>query len=118
MGGLAFLLGVWLAVLSSRVISGKTLVGIPELNPQDSRQPLMHTGIYGKTRNPIYLAHSLFIFAASAMTGFAATWGLLALDAVLLPLMIRAEERELMRRYGDEYREYMRRTPRFFPSLS
>jgi protein-S-isoprenylcysteine O-methyltransferase Ste14 len=28
--------------------------------------------------------------------------------------MVRAEERELLARYGEEYAAYMRRVPRFF----
>jgi protein-S-isoprenylcysteine O-methyltransferase Ste14 len=31
--------------------------------------------------------------------------------------MIRAEERELLGRYGREFADYMRRVPRFFPNL-
>jgi protein-S-isoprenylcysteine O-methyltransferase Ste14 len=115
-GILAFVLGVMVAVQASRVIPKKTLVGLPELKPATNKQPLMNTGIYGRTRNPIYLAHSLFIFAMAAMTGFAASWALLAIDAIVLPLMIRAEEKELLKRYGSEYREYMARIPRLFPT--
>jgi protein-S-isoprenylcysteine O-methyltransferase Ste14 len=115
LGVAALVAAAWLGALASRVISKKTLVGVPELKPQTNKQPLMRSGIYARTRNPIYLAHSLLIFAAAALTGFAANWGLLILDALLLPIMIRAEERELLKRYGAEYRAYMQATPRFFP---
>ena len=101
--------------LASRIISRRTLVGLPELEPRKNVQPLLETGIYARTRNPIYLTHSLIIVALALLTGFAANWVLLLLDLVLMPLMIRAEERELIRRYGAEYTNYMQRVPRFFP---
>ena len=93
----------------------RTLIGLPELEPQKNRQPLIHDGIYSRTRNPVYLAHWLIIFSAAAISGFAANWVLFAVDCIVLPMMIRAEERELLNRYGSEFADYMRRVPRFFP---
>ena len=114
--GLACLaLGIRFIWLASRVISRRTMVGLPELEPQKNVQPLLDTGIYSRTRNPLYFMHSILIVAFALLSGFAANWVLLALDLVLMPLTIRAEERELIRRYGTEYTGYMRRVPRFFP---
>jgi protein-S-isoprenylcysteine O-methyltransferase Ste14 len=112
-GGIALIAGVRLFRAARRTISFKTLVGYPEFAPAKHPQPLLQTGIYARTRNPIYLAHMLFIFAAAAASGYAANWALLALDMVFLPLMVLAEERELLARYGEEYAAYMRRVPRF-----
>ena len=108
-----------LAVLreAGKQIRFRTMVGLPEINPQKNRQPLLNAGIYSKTRNPIYFAHWLVVFAAAAVSGFAANWIMFALEAVALPLLIRAEERELRARYGAEFEEYMRRVPRFFPYI-
>ena len=118
LGGVAaFIAAVALALEASKVMTWRTLVGLPELEPQKNRQPVLSSGIYTRTRNPIYLAHWLVIFSAAAVTGLAANWIFFALDCGLLPLMIFAEERELLSRYGQEFRAYMRRTPRFFPKL-
>lgn len=111
---LAFLLG-WQA---RHCISLRTLVGLPELEPRRNKQSLIKAGIYSKTRNPVYLTHWLLILSAAAMTGFAANWALFVLDSIVLPFMIRAEERELLARYGAEFTVYMRRVPRFFPRLT
>jgi protein-S-isoprenylcysteine O-methyltransferase Ste14 len=73
------------------------------------------SGIYARTRNPVYLTHWLILLAFAAWSGYAANWLLFALDAVLLPLMIHAEEKELLDRYGSAFRDYMRSVPRFFP---
>jgi protein-S-isoprenylcysteine O-methyltransferase Ste14 len=113
-GGAALIAGILLFKAARRTISFKTLIGVPEFAPAKHKQPLLQTGVYARTRNPIYLAHALFIFAAAAASGFAANWALLALDFIFLPLMVRAEERELLARYGEEYAAYMRRVPRFF----
>ncbi len=117
-GAAAFLAAVALAREASKVMTWRTLVGLPELEPQKRPQPVLSTGIYTRTRNPIYLAHWLVIFSAAAVTGFAANWIFFALDCLLLPLMILAEERELLSRYGPEFGAYMRRVPRFFPKCN
>jgi protein-S-isoprenylcysteine O-methyltransferase Ste14 len=104
------------AFQASRKIPKRALVGMAELEPAAHPQPLLQSGIYARTRNPVYLAHILLIFAAAALTGYAANWLLLAIDFVVLPLLIRAEERELKKRYGSEFLEYMRRVPRLVPA--
>ena len=98
-------------------IPHRTMIGLPEIEPSKNKQPLLNSGIYSKTRNPIYVAHLFLVFSAAALTNFAANWVLFALDCIVLPLLVRAEERELTRRYGSEFTEYMRRVPRFFPQL-
>ncbi len=115
LGTLTLVIAVALALQAAKKISHRTLVGLPELEPQKNRQPLIDSGIYSKTRNPVYLVHWLIIFSAAAITGYAANWALFLIDCIVLPLMIRAEERELLNRYGAEFADYMRRVPRFFP---
>ncbi len=116
-GAAAFLAALALAREASKVMPLRTLVGLPELEPRKNRQPMLHTGIYTRSRNPIYVVHWLVIFSAAAVSGYAANWAFFALDCVLLPFMIFAEERELLSRYGPEFADYMRRVPRFFPKL-
>jgi protein-S-isoprenylcysteine O-methyltransferase Ste14 len=113
LGMVALGMSIRIARAAGKTISFRTLVGIVEVEPQRNRQPLLQTGIYARSRNPVYVAHWLAIFSAAALTGFAASWLLLLLDVLALPLMVRAEERELRERYGAEYEDYMRRVPRF-----
>ena len=105
--------GIALFRAAMRVIPGKTLVGVPELDPAHNVQPVLDTGIYARTRNPIYLAHALFILSAALLSGYAANWALLLLDMLVMPLMVRTEERELLDRLGAPYAAYLRRVPRF-----
>ena len=116
-GAVAFIAAIALLAQAGRQISLRTLVGLPEIEPQKNKQTVLHSGIYSRTRNPIYLAHWLLVLSSAALTGFAANWMLFALDCVVLPILIRAEERELLARYDGEFADYMRRVPRFFPQL-
>ena len=116
-GVAAFVLAIMCLSAAFQYIPLRAMVGLPEIAPQRNRQPVVTSGIYSKTRNPIYLAHFLLVFSSAAVTSFAANWILFALDCFVLPLLIRAEERELLARYGDDFAEYVRRVPRFFPQL-
>jgi len=115
LGTLLLLIAIAIAWLAARVIPLRTLVGLPELEPEKNVQPLLNTGIYARTRNPVYLVHWLLIFSAAAIVGSAANWALFLIDCVVLPLMIRTEEHELLERYGDQFADYIRSVPRFFP---
>jgi len=102
---------------AAKVISRRTILGLVELEPDRNPQPVMQTGIYAKTRNPVYLTHFLIILAAAMLSGYAANWTLLAIDVVFLNVLLRMEEKELIARYGSEYLDYMRRVPRLVPRL-
>ena len=114
--GLLALLGAFrVGTEAARKISRRTLVGLVELEPQLNPQAVMQTGIYSKSRNPVYFTHWLVILAAAAISGYAANWIFFAVDSVLVAILIRIEERELIARYGKEFEEYIRRVPRFVP---
>jgi protein-S-isoprenylcysteine O-methyltransferase Ste14 len=114
--GLAALTAAFrVGILAARAISRQTLVGLVELEPQRNPQKLLQTGIYSKTRNPVYFTHWLVILAAAALSGYAANWIFWAIDSLLLMILIRVEERELLARYGSQFQAYMRGVPRFVP---
>lgn len=115
LGTITLFMAIVIAWFAGRAITLRTLVGLPELEPEKNAQALLNTGIYARTRNPVYLVHWLLIFSAAAIVGSPANWSLFLIDCVVLPLMIRTEEHELLERYGDQFSEYMRRVPRFFP---
>jgi protein-S-isoprenylcysteine O-methyltransferase Ste14 len=78
---------------------------------------LVTTGPYRWVRHPFYVSFALLVLATSLVT---ANWFILvSLSVVLLLLVIRTnkEEEKLIERFGDEYRNYMEQTGRFWPRL-
>ncbi len=78
---------------------------------------LVTHGPYRWVRHPLYSTG--FVFAV-ALTVITALWWLavgMVLPLVILLLRTSKEEAKLIETFGDEYREYMKRTRRFFPKL-
>ena len=77
---------------------------------------LATTGPYAWTRNPLYFGTFLLIvgFAVMCANLYAAVL-LGAAFMLVYPRVIRKEEAELERIFGDEFRVYASQVPRFFP---
>ncbi len=87
--------------------------------PGFARPPdrLLTTGPYALTRNPMYLGHLLFLAGLALATGSPiAAVGLLRQWRRLDERVAEDEER-LERIFGDAYRAYRRRVPRWVPSV-
>jgi protein-S-isoprenylcysteine O-methyltransferase Ste14 len=86
-----------------------------DVNPSQPVMVLVTDGVFGWTRNPVYLG--LWIALTGISLVFAFDWLL-----VLTPLawvlvncaVVRSEERYLEQRFGNEYRDYRKRVPRYF----
>jgi protein-S-isoprenylcysteine O-methyltransferase Ste14 len=78
---------------------------------------LVTSGPYRWVRHPLYtVGSSLFIsFGMIADNWFIAAVGILAFIA--MAVRSPKEEANLIEKFGDEYREYMKRTGRFLPRL-
>ena len=103
---LGFLLRVWAAVHfyahQMRVIS---------LEPQDS---LVTTGPYRYSRNPLYLGGNVFcFFGAALLLGSPTALVLTALQIPLVNLIIRREEKQLERKFAEEFRTYKEQVRRW-----
>ena len=89
----------------------------PSTFQQRKEEKLVTSGPYRYTRNPIYLGFFVFIIAQSLV---AANWLLLLSAFVIVTVLytqIGGEELMLTEKFGDEYREYMKRTPRLIPKI-
>jgi protein-S-isoprenylcysteine O-methyltransferase Ste14 len=91
--------------------------GDPNLIAFEKTTTLVTAGIYRYIRHPLYsslllLAWGIF-FKSPSWTG----GGLAAAATVFLYFTARADEAECIRFFGDQYREYMKKTKRFIPFI-
>lgn len=113
-GSLLFLLG---AVLVGCGAIGRLWCSL-YINGKKNAE-VIDQGPYSMTRNPLYF----FSLLGASGVGFATeTWtlGIVITAAFLLmyPYVIRHEEEFLEASFGDAFRAYMARVPRFFPKPS
>ena len=110
-GTIAFVIGIGMVIGANRIfrrIGTNARPSLPTLT-------LATTGMFTWTRNPMYVGGSLALLGIAV--GFALDWVLLLLVASL-PLVhygiILREERYLERKFGDEYRRYKTKVPRYW----
>lgn len=91
--------------------------GITPTSATRKQHTLVTSGPYRWVRHPLYtIGSSMFIaFGMMADNWFVALLGILAFIA--MAVRTPKEEANLIEKFGDEYREYMKHTGRFFPKL-
>jgi protein-S-isoprenylcysteine O-methyltransferase Ste14 len=111
-GGLLLSSAIALIALAVR---GMRHAGTPVQTSKETKE-LATSGIFSRTRNPIYVGMILFVCGCGAL--LANVWLLVA--AVLLSLalhfgVVKREEAYLRTKFGEAYLQYMKRTPRYLP---
>jgi len=112
-----FACGLYLYSRSSKNFSAKQLGGLPEVHGENPEQRLVTEGIRSRVRHPVYVAHLCEMLAWSLGTGLAVCWGLTAFGMVTGAVMIRMEDAELEKRFGDTYRAYRNSVPAVLPRV-
>jgi len=111
-------LGTLLHIWAGWILGLWGLTGLPEISHR-VKGKLVTEGPFSFVRHPVYLAHTLLFSGVFLMTEVIATGITTVLDFLLVHLLIiPMEERELLSRFGEEYKRYRDKVPRFFPRIS
>lgn len=116
--GIIFLVaGTLLHIWTGKLLGLWGLVGLPEISSK-IKSKLVADGPFSIVRHPTYLAHTVMFFGIFLITETAAVGIITLLDFVLVnAIIIPLEDRELLKRFGEDYKKYKERVPGFFPLL-
>lgn len=108
--GIALLVVALLCVLVAQIQMGESWrIGIDE----KSKSPLVQNGLFGVSRNPIFLGMLIMLIGMLLILPTAATLVITVLGFVLIHVQVRLEEAFLLEKHGEEYRRYQTRVRRW-----
>jgi len=110
-------LGPVLYKLAAADFSLSQLAGLPEIRPHGDAHRLATSGIRARVRHPVYLGHLCEMLGWSVGTGLVVCWALTLCAIVTGAVMIRVEDAELERRFGEDYQKYRYAVPAVLPRL-
>ena len=111
--GLIF--GIWSLIVQNTIGEGGPVeIGNIEISPKTKN--LVVSGPYKNTRNPmlfgtflIYLAFSLFINSITSVVIVCAIF------VFMLTIVVKMEEKRLLKDFGNQYEEYRKKVSKFIP---
>ena len=106
-------LSIWSIVYMKKVGEGNPLDAYNhEVAPRTKH--LMTDGPYRFTRNPMLLG--IYIYDIGVLLWLHSWWPLLvfAVEVIFLTMQVHSEEKRLEADFGDDYRSYKLRVPRYF----
>ncbi len=116
-GIIIFLAGMLLQFWTLKLLRLSGLMGLPEIS-EKIKGRFVGEGPFLVVRHPTYLSHTMMFLGVFLTTGVIAVGIGTIIDLVAVNLLvIPLEEKELMTRFGEEYRQYRNRVPRYFPRL-
>ena len=99
-----------------KYLTMRILAGVPEVETEvEKRGKLLDEGPYAIIRHPRYVEILFATCGYAAIANYLGCWILAVLMVPLIHLVVLLEERELIDRFGNAYREYAARVPRYFP---
>lgn len=100
------------------VFAGASLVadGWRRIHQARREEKLMTDGVYARIRHPQYTGLFLIVFG-EGVVHWPTIVSLAAFPVIVVAytLLARKEERQMLDKFGDEYREYQRHVPMFIP---
>jgi len=107
LGIIILAIAIYLAWTGMRIIFGKVR----------EKPVVVREGIFGIVRHPIYLSEMLFYLSLLVFRTSLAALGIWIIVVLFLHYISRYEEKLLLERFGDDYRQYMRDVPMYFPRI-
>jgi protein-S-isoprenylcysteine O-methyltransferase Ste14 len=107
----------WLRVRLARDITNAELAGLAELEPDRRPRRLVRTGLYGRVRHPRYMQIWIALLGYALIANYLGAYVIWLLWLPGIFVVTSFEERELRDRFGQEYEDYAREVPRFFPLM-
>ena len=112
---IGFTYGIWSLIVQNTIGEGGPVeIGNIEISPKTKN--LVVTGPYKYTRNPmlfgaflIYLSFALFINSVTAVILVC------VLIVFMLTVVVKMEEKRLLKDFGNQYKEYQKKVSRFIP---
>jgi protein-S-isoprenylcysteine O-methyltransferase Ste14 len=107
--------GIWSLIIQNTIGEGGPVeIGNIEISPKTKN--LVVSGPYKNTRNPmlfgaflIYLAFALFINSITSVVIVCAIF------VFMLTVVVKMEEKRLLKDFGNQYEEYQRKVSKFIP---
>ncbi len=114
---IALIVGIALLLMNFliKILAQRQIGAFPGLK---RKLKLVTTGIYGIVRNPLYMSNGLLAIGMAVF--FKSMYALIFSIPYSLSylLIIYFEEKDLMKKYGREYQEYMKKVPyRIIPKI-
>ena len=104
------------SVFETIMIKGVVDAGSETLTP--SEETKMYGGIYNHIRHPQTVGEMpMFVALAFALNSWFLVLYTFVFIIVYTPLIMYIEEKDLVKRFGDSYRQYQKETGAFFPKL-
>jgi protein-S-isoprenylcysteine O-methyltransferase Ste14 len=94
-----------------------TRAGGPPGMSQGQPERLVTTGVYARTRNPMYAGHLVFLTGLTLVTRSPAALAVTAGLVHWFDERARKDHARLIEIFGPEYEEYAARVPRWLPGL-
>ena len=107
--------GTGIHVWTAKLLSLRGIIGLPEVY-EKMQGRFVTAGAFSVVRHPTYLAHTIMFAGAFLATGVISVGVITAIDLLAVNLIIiPLEEKELLNRFGGDYRDYRNKVPKFFP---
>lgn len=107
------IISVWVVTTGYILLKKK---GKPTINFENTSQ-LVDSGIYGYIRHPLYL--SIFLLGTGIVLKKPESVQIIlgCINLVAVYITSRIEENEMIAKFGDDYRHYMKRTKMYIPFI-